>query len=501
VDRSSLPLPTTPLPSVAVETGELLDLDVDALVVPVFRGGMEGPGTDAVLDALGLEDVPRDDAFRGKVGELLHLAAPGLRAGRVTLVGLGRLDGLSEEVVRRAAGAAVRALMPTCRSIATTLSLVSVGPGGVRAAAEGALLGAYRYDDARSTPKPRALETVTLLTTTADVDAATAAAERATIHARAQYVARDLVTCPPDRLGPPELAEVARAVVPDGVEVEIWDEERLAEEGCGGLLAVGRGSARPPRLVRLRWSPPDPIARIALVGKGITFDTGGTSLKRPSEIMKAMKGDMGGAAAVLAVFTALAELDVRVEVTGELCLAENMIGGDAQRPSDVITIRGGTTVEVLNTDAEGRLVMADGLALSAEDGADAIVDVATLTGAAIRAIGKRATAVFSNDDDLLRQLLGAAEAAGETMWHLPLWEDLRDNLESDVADLDNLGEGDEAGATMAGLFLREFVDSTPWVHLDIAGPSWQDEDRYHEPRQGTGVPTRTLLRWLEASGA
>jgi leucyl aminopeptidase len=493
-----LPLPSTPLPEVQVVTTDLLDLDVDALVVPVFRGGMEGPGADAVLEALGLDDVPRDRAFRGKVGELLHLAAPGLRAGQVTLVGLGRLDGLSEEMVRRATGAAVRHLMPRCRTIATTLSLASAGPGAVRAAAEGALLGAYRYDDARSVPRPRLLETVTLLTTTADLAAAERAAELATVHARAQCVARDLVTCPPDRLGPPEFAEVARAIVPDGVEVEVWDEHRLAEEGCGGILAVGRGSARPPRLVRLRWAPPSPMARVALVGKGITFDTGGISLKRPSTLMDAMKSDMGGAAAILAVFTALADLEVPIEVTAELCLAENMIGGDAQRPSDVITIRGGTTVEVLNTDAEGRLVMADGLALSAEAGVDAIVDVATLTGAAIRALGPRATAIFSNDDDLLRQLLAAGDAAGEALWHLPLWEDLRDNLDSDVADLDNLGEGDEAGATMAGLFLREFVDGTPWAHLDIAGPSWQDEDRYHHPRHGTGVPTRTLLRWLEA---
>ncbi len=212
-----------------------------------------------------------------------------------------------------------------------------------------------------------------------------------------------------------------------------------------------------------------------------------------------MKGDMAGAAAVIAVFSALTELAPRVEVRGEVCLAENMIGADAQRPSDVITIRGGTTVEVMNTDAEGRLVMADGLALAAEEGVDAIVDVATLTGAAFRAVGRRATAVFGNDDDLLRQLLAAADAAGESMWHLPLWEDLRDNLDSDVADLENLGRGDEAGATMAGLFLREFVDGTPWAHLDIAGPFWQDEDRYHLPKHGTGVPVRTLLRWLETT--
>ncbi|MTV26858.1 leucyl aminopeptidase [Nitriliruptoraceae bacterium ZYF776] len=501
--RSPSPLPRTPLPQVEVTDTPVLDLAVDALVVPVFRGAIAGPGTDVVLQALGHDEVPRDDGFRGKVGEVLHLAAPGLAAGRVTLVGLGRLDSLDDEVIRRASGSASRALLGRCRTVASTLTLATTERSAIRAAAEGALLGAYRYDDARSAPRPRALEHVQLVVPSVLREAAAPELERARTHARAQSVARDLVTCPPDRLGPVEFATVAEELLAEtSVEVEIWDEPRLTEEGCGGLLAVGRGSARPPRLVRLRYSPPSPpVARVALVGKGITFDSGGVSLKRPSAAMAAMKSDMGGAAAILGVFTALDALRVPLEVTAELCLAENMIGGDAQRPSDVITVRDGTTVEVLNTDAEGRLVLADGLALAAEAEPDAIVDVATLTGAAVRAVGKRATAVFANDDDLLRQVLGAAEAAGEAMWHLPLWEDLRDNLESDVADLDNLGQGDEAGATMAGLFLREFVAGAPWVHLDIAGPSWQDTDRYHEPKHGTGVPTRTLLRWLEnASG-
>jgi leucyl aminopeptidase len=216
-----------------------------------------------------------------------------------------------------------------------------------------------------------------------------------------------------------------------------------------------------------------------------------------------MKGDMAGAAVVLGRVHRAGRAPPPVEVLGELCLAENMIGADAQRPSDVITIRGGTTVEVMNTDAEGRLVMADALALAAEAGVDAIVDVATLTGAAFRAIGKRATAVFGNDDDLLRQLLAAADDAGESMWHLPLWEDLRDNLDSEVADLENLGRGDEAGATMAGLFLREFVDGIPWAHLDIAGPFWQDEDRYHLParHRGAGAHPAAVARALISPGA
>jgi leucyl aminopeptidase len=490
------------LPTVHVTTDAVAELDVDALVVPVFRGAIEGPGTDTALRALGYDEVPRDATFRGKLGEVLDLAAPGQPWGRVTLLGLGRMDELSEEQVRRAAGAAARHLAPRCRTIATTLPLVRADQQTIRAVAEGVLLGAYRYDDQRPGRDPLVLRDVTLVVPSSLAERAADDVDRARIHAEAQCIARDLVTTPPNLLGPVEAAERVRELLPEAVEVEVWDEDRLADERCDGLLAVARGSARPPRLVRLRYRPESPVAKVALVGKGITFDTGGISLKRPSSIMESMKGDMGGAAAIVGVFAALADLDVRIEVTGELCFAENMPGADAQRPSDVITMRNGTTVEVMNTDAEGRLVLADGLCLASEDDdVDAIVDVATLTGAVARAIGKRATGIFSNDDDLLRQLLSAADAAGEAIWHLPLWEELRENLDSEVADVDNLGVGDEAGATMGGLFLREFVDGKPWAHLDIAGPFWQDKDRYHNPRHGTGVGVRTLLRWLELARA
>jgi leucyl aminopeptidase len=486
-----------PIPSLHVTTDAFTQLDVDALLVPVFRGAIEGPGAEQALRAVGLPEIPRDRGFRGNVGEVLHLAAPGQPWGRVTLVGLGRLDRLSDEQVRRATGAAIRDLATSARTVATTIALAKPAVSTLRAAAEGAVLGAYRYDEFLGDAPPHRLTDVTFVIPSSLAASAQDALARATIHARAQRIAAELVTRPANLFGPVEVAEAARELLPDDVEVEVWDEDRLAEEGCGGLLAVARGSARPPRLVRLRYAPTDPVARVSLVGKGITFDTGGISLKRPSSIMEHMKGDMGGAAVVLGVFTALSELRLPVEVSGELCLAENMPGADAQRPYDVITIRGGTTVEVMNTDAEGRLVLADALALAAESSPDAIVDVATLTGAVARAIGKRAFGVFANDDDLLRRILAAADDAGEAAWHLPLWDDLRDNLDSDVADLENLGRGDEAGATMGGLFLREFVDDLPWAHLDIAGPFWQDEDRYHLPRHGTGVGVRTLLRWLD----
>lgn len=492
-------LPRTPLPRVAVTADDPLTLDVDALVVPAFRGGFDAPSTVAVLDELGLSEVPRDASFRGDVGEVLHLAAPGLPAGRVTIVGLGRMDALSDETLRRAAGAATRALATTAGEVALTLPLVHPGDGPLQATAEGALLGAYRYLDARTDATPTRLTAVTLVVPSGAVADAPRVLDRAVAHARAQAIARDLTNCPPDRLGPVEFAQVAVDLLDDRIDVEVWDEHRLAEERCHGHLAVGGGSARPPRLVRLSWTPDTPVAKVAFVGKGITFDTGGISLK-PSASMETMKKDMAGAGAILALFAVLPDLDLPVAVTAELCLAENLPSGSAQRPSDVITYRDGTTVEVINTDAEGRLVMADGLCLAAEDDdVDAIIDVATLTGACSVAVGRRAFGVFGNDDDLLRQILSAAEDAGEDAWHLPIWEDLRANLDSDVADIDHLGRGDDAGATMAALFLREFVGTTPWVHLDIAGPSYVTKARHHLTTGGTGVPVRTLLRYLEAA--
>ncbi len=489
------------LPNVHVTTDAITDLAVDVLIVPVFRGAIEGPGTDTALRALGLSEVPRDASFRGKPGEVLQLAAPGQPWGRVILVGLGRLDELTTAMVRRAMGAAIRSVTTSAATVATTLPLVETSVASIQAAAEGALLGAYRFDDGRSAPDPVKLTDVTLVVPSSLAEAAAAAVLRATLHARAQCVARDLVAMPPNRLGPEEVAAYAVDHLGDDIEVEVWDEDRLRAERCGGLLAVAGGSARPPRLVRLRYRPPAPVASVALVGKGITFDSGGISLKRPSSAMDAMKGDMGGVAAVIGVFSVLTELGINVEVSAELCLAENLPSGSATRPSDVVTYRDGTTVEVLNTDAEGRLVLADGLLLAAESDVDAIVDVATLTGAVSAAIGRHAVGVFANDDDLLRQLLSAGEDAGEPSWHLPLWEELSEGLESDVADLRNIGDKDMgAGASVGGLFLRHFVDGTPWAHLDIAGASWRDKERDHLSKQGTGVPVRTLLRWLEQAG-
>lgn len=485
------------LPSVVATTDPVTRSAVDAVVVPVFRGAIEGPGAEELLQGLGLEGVFRDATFAGRAGQVLHLAAPGLPAGRVSLVGLGRMDELTDEQLRRAAGAATAALRADAASVATTLVLTKPSAGAVRAVVEGALLGAYRYDRHRTSPRPRRLSTVTVEVPSSLGHEAGRLLHRATLHARAQTVARDLVNTPPGDKRPPQLAERAAALLQDTLEVEVWGEQRLERERCQGVLAVGRGSDSPPRMLLARHRPREPIARVALVGKGITFDTGGLSLKRPNEHMVWMKVDMAGAAAVIGALSVLSELGIPVEVLGICPLAENMPSGAAQRPGDVYRARNGTTVEVLNTDAEGRLALSDALSYAAEQDLDAIVDLATLTGAALRAVGRRATALFGNDDDLLRQLLAAAEEAGEATWHMPLWDELDDNLESEVADVDNMGRGDEAGATMAGLFLRRFVGGAPWAHLDIAGAAWGEEARFHLPKQGTGTGARTILRWLE----
>ena len=277
--------------------------------------------------------------------------------------------------------------------------------------------------------------------------------------------------------------------------VKVKDEKALAAEGFGGIVGVGQGAEHPPRLIELRYAPKGATGEVVLVGKGITFDSGGLSLK-PPDSMKTMKTDMSGAAAVLATMSVLADLEVKVPVTGYLASAENMPSGKATRPGDVLTMKNGKTVEVLNTDAEGRLVMADALALGAASKPAAIVDVATLTGACAVALGNRYTGLMANDEALAAELLDAAAEAGEPTWRLPLPPEYRKDIESDLADLKNVGDR-YGGALFAGLFLQEFVDDRPWAHLDIAGPARAESDDGYLSKGSTGVTVRTLLTWLE----
>jgi leucyl aminopeptidase len=303
------------------------------------------------------------------------------------------------------------------------------------------------------------------------------------------------VNTPPNALTPSVLAASAVLAV-DGlpVDVTIWDELDLVRDGCGGILAVGQGSANAPRLTRLQYAPEGATRHLALVGKGITFDTGGISIK-PAANMDEMKSDMAGAAAVIGAVKAIAELDLPIRVTGWVPSAENMPSGTAQRPGDVITIYGGKTVEVLNTDAEGRLILADALGMAAEDKPDLIIDIATLTGAAVVALGARTAGVMANDDDARTTVCDAAGAAGEAMWPMPLPDDLRAALDSGTADIANIGDR-MGGMLSAGVFLREFIPSgQSWVHVDIAGPSFNDKAAYgYTPKGGTGSGVRTFVQ-------
>lgn len=495
-----------PVASLAATHESPWNLDVDALVVGIAQGegGAEIVGADAgplaamtaQLSALGLT---------GATDETARIPSPeGVTARSILLVGVGRAA-LGPDVLRSLAGTAARAISGATR---VGIALPTTSAAEVQAVLEGAALGAYRSGSARdadtASDTPASISTFELAT---QVDNAAAAAEVATITAEAVCLVRDLVTTPPNQLYPETFVERAVLAV-EGlpIDVEIWGADELESGGFGGILGVGQGSARPPRMMALRYRPSDAAPHLALVGKGITFDSGGLSLK-PAAAMVGMKYDMTGAATVLAATIAAARLGIDARVTGWLCLAENMPSGSALRPNDVISTRNGMTVEVLNTDAEGRLVLADGLAAASEEQPDAIIDVATLTGAARVALGERYAGLMG-DDDLVADVRAAAGESGELVWPMPLPAELRALLKTDVADIANAKPGNTAaGMLLAAVFLREFVGRKgdgddapriPWAHLDIAGPANNATAPFgYTPKGSSGVITRTLIRVAE----
>ncbi len=420
-------------------------------------------------------------------------------APTVVLVGLGEpaTGGPSPDDLRYAAGSLVRAVRGLTRdgakdrAVRLAVSLGADSADALRATAEGLLLGSYAYRQA-SQPAPAA-PTATLITTTSG---ATAELTSARAVAEAVVTAREWINLPPNLLYPESFADQARELARGSkVKIEVLDDTQLEAGGYGGLLAVGGGSSRPPRLVRMSYAPRGATAHLALVGKGITFDSGGLNLK-PGDSMYTMKCDMSGAAAVLAAITAVAKLGLKVRVTAYGALAENLPSGTAFRPSDVLSIYGGTTVENGNSDAEGRLVLADAIVRAGEDRPDLIVDVATLTGACVTALGDRTAGLMTSDDATADQLLAAAAAAGEPLWRLPIPPEFRGKLESKVADLKSTGEGRAGGALVAAAFLREFVaDGVAWAHVDIAGPAFHTGAPYgFTPAGGTGYGVRTLVQ-------
>ncbi|MET8133789.1 leucyl aminopeptidase [Streptomyces sp. NPDC005251] len=502
--------------ALTLSTAAASGLRADAIVVGVAKGPkgpVVAPGAEAVDKAYdgGLAGILETLGASGSEGEVTKLPAPsGFKAPVVVAVGLGAVPeedaGFDAEALRRAAGVAARALAGA-KKAAFALPIQDAADAG--AVAEGARLGAYGFDAYKETGRGDAakngkgpLGEVTLLGGKPRDAAYKAAVARATAVTEELNRARDLVNTPPNDLNPESFAAVATAAGKEhGIKVQVLDEKALAKGGYGGILGVGAGSAAGPRLVKLSYTSAKATKHLAFVGKGITYDSGGISLK-PAGHNETMKCDMAGAAAVFAAVVTAARLGLEVNVTGWLALAENMPSGSATRPGDVLRMYSGKTVEVLNTDAEGRLVLADALWKASEEKPDAIVDVATLTGAMVLALGNRTFGVMANDDAFRASIVEAAEEVGEESWPMPLPEHLRKGMDSPTADMANMGER-MGGGLVAGLFLREFVgEGITWAHLDIAGPAFNEAGPFgYTPKGGTGSAVRTLVRLAELTAA
>ncbi len=429
--------------------------------------------------------------FDGKAGQTLVL--PSANGPTQIAVGIGD-DKLTAATLRNAAAALARAAGKRA-SIATTLAdLEGVDAAtSAQAVVEGALLAAYRYHGLKSEPPSAGLQDLTLVVGEHRTAGATLGADRGSTTAEAAALARDLANSPPAHMTARMIADKAVALgAAAGLGVEVFNKDQLIEMGCGGMVGVNRGSVEPPRMVRLTYTPRTPRGHLVLVGKGVMFDSGGLSLKT-NDGMRTMKMDMSGAAAVLAAMTTLKALKCKSAVTGYLMCTDNLPSGSAVAVGDVLTFRNGKTAEILNTDAEGRLVLADGLALGVEAKPDAIVDIATLTGAAIGALGIKMAAVLGNNQPFVDRVKEAAADVDEQVWQLPLEHSYRKLIDSNVADMKNVG-GPFGGAIIAALFLNEFVGDTPWAHLDIAGPMAAESDEGWLSRGATGFGTRLLIQ-------
>ena len=441
----------------------------------------------------------------GKADEIIKI--PGTKTKLIVFTGLGAVQKeFAHETLRRAAGSAARSLSGASEA---TFALPATSIEAVAAIAEGAALGAYAFDEFRGSTKSERklpLGKIVVYSKFSKKIEAKNALKRAHVIAQYTHLVRDLINTPPSHLTPDTFTKKVAAAVKSlggasaGLKVNVLNEKQLKSGGYGGIIGVGQGSANPPRLLHIKYTPKKPIRTFALVGKGITFDTGGLALK-PAAGMEAMKSDMSGAAAVCGAILAIAALKIPVAVEAWAPLAENMVSDNATRPSDIITIYGGKTVEVLNPDAEGRLVLADALVKAQETKSlDGVIDVATLTGAQVVALGTRTSAVMTNNEDFSSRFISAASQSGEAFWPMPLPQELRASLDSPVADLANIGDR-MGGMLVAGLFLKEFIKpEVPWIHLDIAGPAYNESAAHgYTPVGGTGVALRTLLRLVENS--
>jgi leucyl aminopeptidase len=485
---------------ITIERKPLQQVETGALVVPVFEGRRE--------ERFGAADLADSGEVTGKFAELtlLHRAS-GMAAARVLLAGAGKPEKFDTAAARRLAGIAVRHLK--AKSIKRIA--FAVEPAMAAAVVEGAILGNFEPDRYRTVDEKKSLEAIAVVAEgpAAGLEEAVAGAR---VIAEAQNLTRELVNEPANRLAPAQLVDAARRMAAArGLECEVLERTRMEELGMGALLGVAQGSAEPPALIVIRYRPTgqalppgdgnampglagesaSPTVHLGLVGKGVTFDTGGISIK-PAEGMEKMKYDMAGGAAMIGAMQAIAQLRPAIPVTAFIPCVENMPGSRAQRPGDIVTAMSGKTVEVINTDAEGRLILADALTYARRQGCTHLVDAATLTGAVVVALGHLNVGLFANDDALRDRVLAAASAEGERTWPMPLDEDYKDYLKSAFADLPNVG-GRWGGAITAAMFLKEFAEDTPWVHLDIAGTAWLDEEKPHLAKGPTGVPVRTLV--------
>lgn len=487
------------LPELTASSLSPAELDVDIVVVGLSTGdqglAIEAAGL-ATEHAEALLDAAKRVEADGERNSTWRIPAPaGFSCASVVFTGLGALAP-GPNGLREAAGYAAQSLQKVAR---VAYALPTASSAEAVALFEGALIGSHRIQKTHATPEA-GVQAITVVASASADDI-----ESARVSAEAVWRVRDLVSLPPNVLHPQSFVERVKAMAESlPVSIEVLDEKELRDQGYGGLTAVGQGSTNPPRMMIVRWSPPGAKKHIALVGKGITFDSGGLSLK-PANSMVGMKYDMTGAAVVSAVALASAASATPTAVTAWVCLAENMPSGSASRPNDVITIKNGTTVEILNTDAEGRLVLADGLSAASTENPDLIIDVATLTGAARVALGERYAGLMGSDD-AVSQVREAAESAGELVWPMPLPDELRSLLKTDVADIANAKPGNTLGGMLvAGLFLREFIgkdaqgNRLPWAHLDIAGPAENSSGPWgYTPKGPTGALTRTLLEIVGA---
>ena len=477
---------------VVASTEAVESVSCDTLLIGAMRDAetaVLAPGSEAADKALDgyLTQYLQEVSYKADRGELVTLPSFGrIAAKSITVAGLGLAP--DEDSVRGVAGSAARGLGE--RSVvASTLHLAT---GSAGAAAEGFLLGSYRFTAFKSDPHPSKIQRLILLG-----DPSEEALFKAMARAEATMLARDLINEPAGSLTPEVLAERVRDIADvSGLRATVLDAEALAAQGFGGIVGVGQGSARPPCLILLSYAPSQPTTKITLIGKGITFDSGGLSIK-PAAGMEDMKTDMAGAGAVIGALSACTRLGVKAEVTGVIAAAENMVSSTSFRPGDVLRHYGGKTTEVTNTDAEGRLVLADALAYSSEQSPSAMVDVATLTGAIKVALGSKAVGLFSNDDTLASEIEAAATTSGERVWRLPLYDDYLKELDSEVADYKNSG-GRWGGSIIAAMYLKQFVGpGIPWAHLDIAGAARSTSAYDEVSKGGTGIATRTLISFLE----